>query len=143
MQIALFVQAASTWAMVGLIWFVQIVHYPLFASVGNAEFPDYEDLHRRLTTWVVAPLMFAELGTAGYFCYARPEWLPAWQAWLGLGLVAIIWLSTACFQVPAHAALAKEFSTEQHNRLVSTNWIRTVAWSVRGLLVLMMLELSP
>lgn len=31
----LLVHAAATWAMVGLVWFVQVVHYPLFAQVGG------------------------------------------------------------------------------------------------------------
>lgn len=39
----------ATAAMVGLIWFVQVVHYPLFASVGADGFTDYETAHRRRT----------------------------------------------------------------------------------------------
>ena len=31
-------QAGTTLALCGLIWFVQIVHYPLFALVGREEF---------------------------------------------------------------------------------------------------------
>ena len=137
---ALLVQAAATWALVGLIWFVQVVHYPLFASVGETEFPGYEQQHQRLTTYVVAPLMFIELGIAIWLCFVRPEWLLAGQVWLGLALVAVIWLSTALLQVPAHDALSKHFSVEQHSKLVATNWLRTVAWSVRGVLVLLMLN---
>ncbi|MEM8945213.1 MAG: hypothetical protein AAGD11_08520 [Planctomycetota bacterium] len=139
-KLVLLVQAASTWAMVGLIWFVQIVHYPLFARVGGAEFSAYEQLHQRLTTLVVAPLMFAELGVAIWLCWSGSDVLPAWQTWLGLGLVIVIWLSTAVLQVPAHEALANDFSVEQHAKLVGTNWIRTVAWSMRGVLVLWMLS---
>ena len=142
MKSVLFVQAASTWAMVGLIWFVQIVHYPLFGSVGAEGFPRYEQQHQRLTTLVVAPLMLAELAAALWLCFVRPDWLPAWQAWLGLGLVGIIWFSTAFLQVPAHEALAAEFSAEQHAKLVSTNWIRTIAWSARGVLVLAMIHVG-
>lgn len=48
-------QAGSTWIMVGIIWFVQIVHYPLFSFAGRVEFPMYEHEHRRRTTWVVLP----------------------------------------------------------------------------------------
>ncbi len=128
--------------MTGLIWFVQIVHYPLFDKIGTAEFVRYEQLHQRLTTWVVAPLMFAELGTAIWLCAARPSGLPAWQVWLGLALVAVIWLSTALLQVPAHEALSSEFSAQEHAKLVNTNWIRTIAWSARGVLVLLMLNLT-
>ena len=54
----------STLAMVGLIWFVQVVHYPLFSSVGQSPFPEYERLHQKRTTLVVAPLMLIEALTA-------------------------------------------------------------------------------
>ena len=57
--------AASTWALVGLIWIVQLVHYPLMATVGTPQFPSYHAAHAQRITWVVAPLMLAELATAG------------------------------------------------------------------------------
>ena len=48
---------AATLVMVGVIWFVQIVHYPLFSQVSEAAFNLYEAQHTRLTTYVVAPAM--------------------------------------------------------------------------------------
>ena len=36
---------AATFYMVGLVWFVQRAHYPLFAAVGSQQFPDYERAH--------------------------------------------------------------------------------------------------
>ena len=61
MKIVLFTQVFATVFMVGLIWFVQIVHYPLYANVGREQFPEYEALHNRLTTWVVGPAMLLEM----------------------------------------------------------------------------------
>ena len=60
----LIVHAAATWFMTGLIWFVQIVHYPLFAKVGALAFKEYEHDHQRKTTWVVAPVMLIEAAAA-------------------------------------------------------------------------------
>ena len=60
LELILLLQAASTLAMVGLIWFVQIVHYPLFAQVGREGFSGYEQAHQNRTTFVVAPLMLVE-----------------------------------------------------------------------------------
>lgn len=125
----------ATIFMVGLIWFVQIVHYPLFAHIGKSEFSAYEELHQRFTTWVVAPVMLVELATAVALVNAAPH---AWAAsvWGGLMLLLLIWLVTATLSVPAHKALTAEFSTDAHRKLVSTNWIRTIAWTVRGILVM-------
>lgn len=128
----LILHAAATWAMTGLIWFVQVVHYPLFARVGADGFADYETAHAARTTWVVAPLMIAEAATALWLALARPPGVRAEAAWLGLGLVVVIWGSTAFLQVPRHSELAAGFSVEAHRALVATNWARTVAWSVRA-----------
>lgn len=40
---------AATLFMVGLIWFVQVVHHPLTTSEGRGEFVAYEMEHTRRT----------------------------------------------------------------------------------------------
>jgi hypothetical protein len=135
----LLVQAFASLALTGLIWCIQVVHYPLFAAVGRDEFTRYEADHARLITLVVGPLMLVELAAALWLAAVRPAGVPAWMAWTGLALVAAIWLSTAAIQVPCHAKLAAGFDAEVHARLVSSNWIRTVAWTARGLLALAMI----
>ena len=128
----------ATVYMTGVIWFVQIVHYPLFAGVDGDGFVDYERRHAALTTYVVAPPMLIEALTAVLLLWMYPPTAAAWQAWLGLGLVAVIWFSTAFLQIPCHEALGKHFDADVHQRLVSTNWIRTAAWSLRSVLMLWM-----
>lgn len=129
---------AATFFMTGVIWFVQIVHYPLFASTGSTDFRTYEQQHSSLTTWVVAPPMFTEAITAVLLFWWRPLGVSNWQLSIGLALVMVIWLSTALVQVPCHDALSQGFDSKVHQRLVRTNWIRTVTWSLRSLLVLWM-----
>jgi hypothetical protein len=128
--------AAATLWMVGLIWFVQVVHYPLFARVGRQRFAAYEAAHTRRTGWVVGPPMLVEAATAVLLAGAPPEGVTRTAAWAGLGLLGTIWLSTALLQVPAHRRLERGFDAAAHRRLVATNWIRTVAWSLRGALAL-------
>ena len=140
-QLLILLHAAATWAMVGLIWFVQVVHYPLFARVGEPGFAAYEQHHTTRTTWVVAPLMLTELGTAVWLVL-RPTGDPA-LAWAGLGLLAVVWTSTAALQVPCHRRLADGFDAGVAARLVRTNWIRTAAWTARGAIALRLCELAP
>ncbi len=135
MKTVLLIHVFSTIFMVGLIWFVQIVHYPLFANVGADQFKTYEELHQRWTTWVVGPAMLIELGTA-ILLVKNPPAESATLAWVGLGLVIVIWLATGLLSVPAHNSLTIEYTTGAYRTLVSTNWIRTVAWTTRGILVL-------
>jgi hypothetical protein len=51
----------------------------------------------------------------------------------------VIWASTALWQVPAHRRLEHGFDPRVHGRLVSTNWVRTAAWSARGVVALALL----
>jgi len=136
--LVLHLHAAATLAMVGLIWFVQVVHYPLFGRVRPEDFPRYARSHQRRTTWVVGPLMLIEAGTGIWLLVASS--LPAWQPWAGLALLGVIWASTVCIQVPLHSRLAAAFDPSAHCALVRTNWLRTAAWTARGALVLLMLR---
>ena len=125
--------AAATWALVGLIWTVRLVHYPLFVRVGTEAFRAYHARHTRQITWVVAPLMATELLTAVLLFAGglREGWLLA-----SFAPLAFNWLSTGLIQVPLHHRLAKGFDAEAHRRLVNTNWGRTAAWSIRGVCLL-------
>jgi len=135
MKLILLIHVFATLFMVGLIWFVQVVHYPLFDSVGREQFKTYEQSHQRLTTWVVGPAMLVELVTAVMLLKCLPDDLQT-LAWIGVALVVILWLSTALLSVPAHNSLTAEYSTAAYRKLVATNWIRTIAWTARGILVL-------
>ena len=122
--------------MTGVIWFVQVVHYPLFAGVGKTGFAAYEEGHSWLTTLVVAPPMLVELITGAALLWRRPGEVPFWEAALGLVLIGVIWLSTYFLQIPRHTILGEGFDVGAHRELVTTNWLRTAAWSLRAGLVL-------
>ena len=125
----------ATFFMFGLIWFIQIVHYPLFAAVGKQTFVSYEKAHMSRTSRVVIPAMLTELGTGLFLLWQRPEFFPALSAWLGIILLAVIWLSTAALQIPQHNMLAQNFNSQGHANLVASNWLRTIAWSGRTILL--------
>ena len=138
----LLLNAAATCYMAGLVWFVQRVHYPLFAAVGPEGFPAYQRAHLERTSPVVAAPMLVEAVTAGLLVALPPAGIPAAAPAAGLALVALIWLSTGLLQVPRHRDLTLGFDRGTHRRLVATNWIRTAAWSLRAGLVLAMLFLA-
>lgn len=139
MSTLLLLQATATLALTGLIWFVQLVHYPLLGRVGRSEHLAYHAGHVRRTGRVVAPLMLVE-AFAAIALVARPGDAPAWAVWLGLGLVALVWLSTFLVQVPCHERLSRGFDEAAWRRLVRTNWMRTGAWTVRAGLVVWLLR---
>ena len=135
----LLIHAMSTCAMTGLIWFVQIVHYPLMGRVGIAGYEHYQDAHMKRTTWVVAPLMLTELASAValLFVLGVTIWTIA-----GLIMLVLIWVSTAALQVPAHNRMLKGFDADAHRRLVGTNWVRTLLWSARAILACVLIGMN-
>ncbi len=138
MNLLLLVHLAATLVMVGIIWFVQVVHYPLFIRVGTAGFTSYSGAHSRLTTYVVGPPMLTEMATALLLLFVRPASVPGYAIWVGVVLLAIVWFSTMLLQVPRHKSLGSGFDDGAWKALVASNWVRTIAWSLRGLLALWM-----
>ncbi|MBI1372212.1 MAG: hypothetical protein GC159_05550 [Phycisphaera sp.] len=117
--------------MAGLIWWVQLVHYPLFANVGRDAFGAYHARHMHRATWAVGPGMLVELVTA--FTLLAMATAPAVQLLTITGaiLVVVIWLSTWLVQVPLHDALTVSGDAAMVASLVRGNWVRTIAWTAR------------
>ena len=134
----LLVHAAATWFMVGLIWFVQIVHYPLFAGVGEQGWSAYGRRHQMLTTTVVGPVMLVELVSAAWLLVLEPGPLEI----AGGVLLALVWASTFFVQVPLHRRLERGHDRRVIATLVTTNWARTILWSARGVVALILLSPS-
>jgi hypothetical protein len=120
-----------TCAMTGLIWFVQLIHYPLFLQVPAAAFVPYENEHTRRAGILIGPMMLAELGT-GLALLA--SWRP-WELILSMVILLLVWISTFAIQVPLHRRLQKTFDTKAAILLIRTNWIRTIGWSLRAILL--------
>jgi hypothetical protein len=134
---ALLIQSFATFAMTGLIWLIQGVHYPLLAKIGVGEFTEYVHLHAKDITYIVGPLMLVEVATALACLYwGKTLGVPAWLLWSGLALLFIIWGATAFLSVPCHDALARGYDLNVIHRLVDSNWVRTIAWTLRSGLLL-------
>ena len=140
-DIILMIQAVASAAMCGIIWFVQVVHYPLFARSTGDGSEDHARENQSRTSRVVIPFMLAEAATAAAVVAAPPPGIGRAAAIVGAALMGLAWLSTLAVQMPLHARLA----TEGHDprivgRLVSTNWLRTLAWTIRAGLAAWMLR---
>lgn len=134
--------AAAAVYLLGVIWTVQLLVYPSMAHAGADGYAAYHNLHTSRITPVVAPAMILELVTAIYLVFLSFEAIDRRYFYIGLALVLIIWLSTFLVQVPLHDKLAANFDADAQRKLVLTNWIRTIAWTLRGALVLWMIWLK-
>ncbi|HOJ05767.1 MAG TPA: hypothetical protein PK916_17360 [Bacteroidota bacterium] len=130
------VQVFCTFTLTGLIWFVQLVHYPLLRVIPRQRFVRYERMHVLLTGFVVGPPMLLELLAVLYGLWRTPPWMTQDASQLGAVLLALIWLSTFALQAPLHRRLQKGFDPAAYRRLLYSNWIRSYAWSFRSIILL-------
>ena len=139
MRLSLLANAASTLFMLGLTWFVQVVHYPLFPFVGRDEFVGYHTRHSRLTTWVVLPPMTIELASSVLLA-VRPPSGEAGLALIGALLAVSIWALTALAAAPAHGRIGRIGLDESSLRsLIRISWVRTAAWTAHAVVVVLLL----
>ena len=135
-QELLLLHTVVTWALTGLIWTIQWVHYPLWEHIGEDKFPAYHARHMWLITCVVGPLAVAEAGSAGLLFWLGERSL---LFWVSLVALVVAWISTFFFQVPLHGRLSGGFDHPTFRRLIATNWLRTIAWTVRAVCLLLLL----
>ncbi len=122
--------------LTGLIWTVQVVHYPGLALLGQAEFPRYHAAHTRRMGYVAGAPMLLELALAAGLAWAGRGALPHAAGWWSLGLVAVAWAGTFFVAVPFHNRLAASgYDYIAIDGLTRTNWLRTLAWTARLLLL--------
>lgn len=132
------IHALATAAMFGVIWLVQLAHYPLMLAVGPERFPAWHAGHLQRITLVVGPLMLLETATGLWWIVTPDATSSPLLAWVGMALIFVIWISTAVLQVPLHRKLELHgYDAAVIRRLVATNWIRTLAWSARVCIVTM------
>lgn len=135
----LLANTAATLVMVGVIWFVQVVHYPLLAVVPPESASTVALDHQRRTGWVVALPMTVEGVTTLGLLWRVPDGIDAWLPWSGAVLLAVALGCTVLLSVPRHARMAERPDARVGRELVLTNWPRTIAWSARGMVCVVML----
>ena len=133
----------ATWGMVGVIWTMQLVHYPLLGELSSFAPATAASDHARRITWVVGPLMAVEGVAALALLVARPATMSAASAWVAAVLLAIALGSTVLMQVPQHTQLSTGHDDAVVTALIAGNWIRTIAWTAKGVLLTAVVVTQP
>lgn len=135
---------AATWFMVGLIWTIHTVHYPLFAEVGPATYRAFQAEHvERIGRLLLVPWLAEGLTLLGLIWAAFRGGRRDLRAPVAVGAVAmgVILLISGVWSAPAHADLADGFDAAVHDRLMTANLVRTLAWTVGGAAAVWMVAL--
>lgn len=107
---------------------VQLVQYPSFRYISRDQFLEFHKHHTNWITPIVGPLMLADLALASWLACQHSSSV---FYLMNLAGIIAIFLSTFLISVPIHEKLSLSYDREDIERLIATNWYRTVLYSLR------------
>jgi len=129
------VHAAASMFMVGLIWTIHYVHYPLFAYVGESTYASFQAVHvERIGRLLFVPWLtegFSLIGIVALAFLGSRKTLRV-PAVINGAAMAVVLVISGFWSAPAHGKLAEGFDKAVHDQLMTANLIRTLAWTVCG-----------
>jgi len=123
----------STSIMVGVIWVVQLVHYPSFKYVNESNYIIFQKYHMSNISYIVFPVMFTELITAILILFFGEESL---FFMLSLICLFLIWVITGVLFTKFHNILQKGKDLKMIEKMIKANWMRTLLWTLRLIMIL-------
>lgn len=138
-QLCLLLWSALVFWVLGQIWLVQIVIYPLFGQVGETEYVAYHRFYSRHIPLPVIVPGFASFLLPGALAYFGPV-VPAWMSIANIAMGVVGLLVTVLLEIPRHGRLEKGGKSRVTiAELVRFNWPRTLSISAQSLVALSML----
>ena len=117
----------STSLMVGIIWVIQLLHYPAFHFIKESDYVEFQHFHMERISFIVVPVMVLELFSAFMLVY----YIQSNLLILCLIILLFIWLITFIFFTKLHQSLLDGYDKTIVDKLVRINWSRTILWSIR------------
>ena len=131
LMILSFIHLISTAIIVGIIWVIQVVHYPSFYFIERDEYVSFQKFHMDKISYIVVPVMLIESISGFILIYNELNTVLL----ISMILLFFIWVLTGIFFVPIHQKLTSGYQEELVEKLVKINWFRTIFWTLRLLLV--------
>ena len=119
--------------MVGVIWVIQLVHYPSFHFIELKQYTTFQRFHMSRISYVVIPAMLTELFTLILIVISMDQIDTLVLA--SAILLIFIWLITAVFFSGVHQKLTLGYDQTVVDKLVKLNWGRTLLWTLRLLFI--------
>ena len=123
----------ATSVMVGVIWIIQLVHYPSFHFIELNQYTTFQRFHMSRISYVVIPAMLTELFTLILIIISMDQVDPIILT--SALLLTVIWLMTAVFFSGVHQKLTLGYDQTVVDKLVKLNWGRTLLWTLRLFLI--------
>ena len=132
----LLIHLLSTALMVGIIWVIQIVHYPSFHYIDKSRYVSFQNFHMNKISYIVIPVMSIEAISGIILLYDDQTVLFI----ISLIILLVIWTLTAFYFTRTHHLLAKGYKKEIIRKLVQLNWVRTGLWTLRLVILITYLD---
>ena len=129
----LVIHLIATSVMVGVIWVIQLVHYPSFHFIELKQYTTFQRFHMSRISYVVIPAMLTELFTLILIVISMDQIDTLVLA--SAILLIFIWLITAVFFSGVHQKLTLGYDQTVVDKLVKLNWGRTLLWTLRLFLI--------
>ena len=127
-----FIQIVCNSYLVSLVFMTQFITYPTFLHIDKDKFSEYHRKYVNNISFIVAPVMLIELLTLSLIAYFSSEFLII----KSLFLLLVIWLTTFFIMIPSHNRISKSFNIKEIKSLINYNWIRTILWSFKLLVII-------
>ena len=127
-----FIQIVSNSYLVSLVIMTQFITYPTFLDIDKDKFSDYHRKYVNNISFIVAPVMLIELLTLSLIAYFSTDFLII----KSLFLLLVIWLTTFFIMIPSHNRISKSFNLKEIKSLINYNWVRTILWSFKLLVII-------
>ena len=131
-DILYFIQIVCNSYLVSLVIITQFITYPTFLHINKDKFSEYHRKYVNNISFIVAPVMLIELLTLSLIAYFSGEFLII----KSLILLLVIWLTTFFIMIPSHNRISKSFNKKEIISLINYNWVRTILWSFKLLLII-------
>ena len=127
-----FIQIVCNSYLVSLVFMTQFITYPTFLHIDKDKFSEYHRKYVNNISFIVAPVMLIELLTLFLIAYFSKDFLII----KSLIILLVIWLTTFFIMIPSHNKISKAFNEKEINRLINYNWVRTILWSFKLLVII-------
>ena len=123
----------STSIMVGVIWVIQLVHYPSFKYVKDSDYIIFQKKHMSNISYIVFPVMITELITSLLIFFSGEK---SFFFMLSLICLSMIWVITGVLFTKFHSILQTGKDLKMIEKMIKANWIRTLLWTLRIIMIL-------
>ncbi len=133
----LIINLAAASYLAGLFWYVQIVHYQLFNYIDKKSFIEYYIYQQKKSAFTIFIPMLLEGAFSILLAFDSPYNITPLIPFICLCLSTGMWLITFSHIAPLQDKLISDgLDKDTVKKLIEVNWLRTIGWTVKTLLLI-------